>query len=117
MEEARPRVGGLEAEDAVELGGVADGLVQLKRDLLRVDHDVHDAGRTFRRLEQSRGLLAHARRLGREPESDYELPPGLRAQPAERARIAALLREPVADRGGVDAGAALDQLLLDIGAF
>ena len=117
MQEARPGICRFKAENSVELGGVADGLVQLQRDLLRVDDDVHHAGGALRRLEQRRRLLADAGRLVREPEPEHELPARLRAQPAECARVAPLLCEVVPDSRRVDSRTGLDQLLLDVGAF
>ena len=69
-----------------------------------------------RRRGAARPPARRARRLLREPERLDVLPAALRARAAERARVAALLEEPVAGRDRVEAGAALDDVLLDVGA-
>ena len=94
-----------------------DGLVQLERHLLRVDHDVHHACGTLRCGEQSHRLVAEARRLARETEPDDVLPARLRADPAVCARVAADLRQSVGDGCRIDARAALHGLLLDVGSL
>src|SRR5439155_7799525 len=66
---------------------------------------------------QRRRLLRDARRLALEAECDDVLPTRLRTRAAVRARVAAKLRHAVADGHRVDAAAALDVLLLDVGSL
>ena len=116
-EEARARVGGLGAVDAVELSRVAYRLVHLEHHLLGVDHDGHQAGRARVGAQQCGGLLGDARRLALERQRFDVLPAGLGARAAVGARVAADLRDAVAYCHRVDAAAALHRLLLDRGAI
>ena len=93
-----------------------DRLVHLELHLLGVDHDRRHAGGALVGAEERGRLLGDARRLPLEPERLDVLPAGLRARPDVRARVAARLEQPVADRHRVDSAAALDELLLDLGA-
>ena len=63
LEEARAGVRRLGAVDAVELGGVADGLVHLQRDLVAVEHDGRDAARALVGAQERGRLLRDAGRL------------------------------------------------------
>ena len=64
-QEARARVGGLGAEDAVELGRVAAALVDLEEELRGVEDDRPSARRQHGRREQLDGLLGEAVRPAR----------------------------------------------------
>jgi hypothetical protein len=62
--EAEAGIVALVAEDAVELQRVADALVDLQRHLAWHQHQVHDARRAFRRIEEGQCLFGDARTLG-----------------------------------------------------
>ena len=91
--------------------------MHLERELLGVEDDGRDAGRALLGAQESRRLLAHARRLALEPERVEVLPACLGARAAVRARIAPDLEGAVAGGERVDPAAALDELLLDRGAL
>ena len=75
--------------DAVELGGVPDGLVHLERDLVRVEHDRRDPARADVCAQEGARLLGDARRLVHEAEPVDVLPAELPARAHEEARVAA----------------------------
>ena len=118
LEEARPRVGGLGAVDAIELRGMADGLVHLKRHLLGVDDDGRDSGRAGVGRQERGRLLADPGRLAVQPERLHELPARLAARAAVSARKAPVLHTAVVRDGErVDAAAALHEALCDARAL
>src|SRR5207342_262476 len=112
VEPGRAGVRGLPAEDAIELDGVADGLVDLERELFGAEDQRRLAARARWRGEQLPGLRSDPRRLSSEVERLHELPP-LRAVVPARRRVGATLRLPVADGRRHDPGAALADVLLD----
>ncbi len=117
MEEARPRVRGLGAVDAVELGRVADRLVHLELHLLGVDDHGRRPRRDTRLARSSAAACSATRGASRSSPS-----PSTYSQPAcaldadVRARVAAHLEQAVAGRHRVDPAAALDVLLVDLRA-
>ena len=92
---------------------MADRLMHLQRHLLGVDHNRRHCGRAERRPQQFGRLFGYSRALARKAEREHVLPTRSGARPAVRARIAADLRDVAVGRVGVDAGAALDEILLD----
>ena len=69
------------------------------------------------RLEQRGGLLGDPRTVLVERQAFHVLPAGLGARTAMRARIAPDLDGSIRGRERLDSGAALHELLEDIGAF
>ena len=112
VEPGRAGVGRLPAEDAVELDGVADGLVDLQRHLLAAEDQRRLAARARRRRQQGPRLLGDAGGVGLEVDLVDELPPP-RAVLAAGRRVRAALRLAVADRRRHDPGAALAHALVD----
>ena len=81
MEEARAGVGGLGAEDAVELGRMADRLVHLERICsASMTTSITPAGHSGA-CEQRGRLLADARRLALEPEAATNSQPACALSP------------------------------------
>src|SRR5205807_3945834 len=98
--------GGLPPEDAVELDGVADRLVDLERHLVAGEDEVGRGRRTDGRGEQGAGLVRQPGGVARQVEGIDELPRG-RAEVTHDTGIGAPLRLAVADNGRVHEGAAL----------
>src|SRR5437867_2629068 len=96
---------------------MADGLVHLQRDLVRVEDDGRDGARALVRPEQRGRLLRDAGRLVHELESVHVLPAGLAARADVRARVTAHLEDAVTGGRALDPCAALDQLLLYLGSL
>ena len=112
VEPARAGVGGLPAEDAVELDGVADRLVDLQRHLLAAEDQRRLAARARWRRQQRPRLVGHPGGVGVEVDLVDQLP-AAGAVLATRGRVGAALRLAVADRRGHDPGAALADPLVD----
>jgi hypothetical protein len=96
---------------------VTDGLVDLQRNLVPVQHDGHHAARALVSAEECSRLLGDAGRLAGEVEPVDVLPAALAARTNLRARIAPHLEDTVTSCGAFDPRSALDQLLLDLRAF
>src|SRR2546422_1752405 len=95
---------------------MADRLVHLQRHLLGIEDDVHLARRALVRLEEGRRLLGNSRGLAFEAEPFHVLPASLTRRAGMRARVTPHLVHAVPDGHRVDPAAALDDLLLDLGA-
>ena len=109
-----PGVRRLGSVDAVELGRVADGLVDLHDRLLRREDDGRPPRRALGCEQERRRLLADARRLSVEVEPLDELPAALDADARVLARIAPDLGHVPGGRVGVDPAAGLVDVLLDV---
>ena len=96
---------------------MADGLVHLELHLLGVDHNCRDLLRARVRLEERGGLLGDAWTVLVQRQAFDVLPAGLGARTAVRARIAPDLDGSVRGRERLESGAALHELLEDIGAL
>ncbi len=83
VEPGRAGVGGLPAEDAVELDGVPDRLVDLQRHLLAAEDQRRLAARARRRRQQRPGLLGDTGRVGLDVDLGRPAPsPACRTGPA-----------------------------------
>src|SRR5690606_28717475 len=91
VEPGGAREGGLPAEDAVELDGVADRLVDLERHLLAAEDERGGARRALRRPQEGLRLLGDAGGVAEQVELADELPAS-GAVLAPHARVAAALR-------------------------
>ena len=115
--EARPRIGGLHAEDAVELRRMAAGLVDLKRRLAGIENERLDATGALRRTQQRDGFFGDPAGVPVELERRDVLVAGRPLVPAERIRVRPVL-DLVRRRGRrLNPGAALEEVLLDECAF
>ena len=112
FEERRAGEGGFPAEDAVELDGVADRLVDLEGQLARLEDEVGGGLGALRGGEEGDGLAGHPLGVAGQVEAaddlvaaGLELAEGLGVRPALGLRLA--------HGGGVHAAAALDEVLAD----
>ena len=106
-EEARAGERGLGAEHAVELDGVAAGLVDLQRDLGAVEDDGRDAGRAGLGAQQRCGFFGDALGVAGEVLALDELPALGALVAADAVRVGAVLHFALVDGGGLDAAAGL----------
>src|SRR4029079_10359342 len=107
----------LPAEDPVQLRRVADRLMDLERHLLATEDQVRRLERGAGvRAEQRPGLAPDARRLAGQVDLADELP-AARSVLAADAGVGAPLGLTFADSGGVHQRAALDDVLVDVGAL
>src|SRR6266511_990523 len=102
----------LPAEDAVQLDGVPDRLVDLQRELLAADDDGGLALRALRRGHQRPRLFGHPRGVLAEVQLVDQLP-AAGAVLAPVRWVGAPLGRAFADNGGRDAGPALAHVLVD----
>ncbi len=116
VEPGRAGIGGLPAEDPVELDRVADGLVDLQRELLGAEDQRRLPTGARRGAEQLARLRSDAGGVGFQFEAVDELPPR-RGVLAAGGRVRAVLGLTVADGGGRDPRPALADLLVDAVPF
>jgi hypothetical protein len=90
--------------------------VDLQRHLVGVEDDRRHPGRADRRRQKGLGLLRHLGRVGDEVEAPDQLP-ALGAVLPQDSGVRPPLGLAVADGGGVDHGAALDDPLVDAAAL
>jgi len=96
---------------------VTDRLVDLQRDLVRVQHDGRHAARALVGAHERSRLFRDARRLARKIQPLDVLPAALAARADMRARITPHLEDTVAGSRALDARAGLDQFLFDLRPF
>jgi len=116
-DEARPRVRRLHAEYPVEFGRMADGFVDLERELAALEDDSASAFGQGRRPQKRCRLASDARRMGGEVHAAHKFESRRLEVPPERMRPRTHLRIAVADGRRHYAAAALDYPLLDVRAF
>ena len=96
---------------------MADGLVQLERDLLAVEDHGRRAGRAGRRRQERERVVRHARRVPRQVQRQEVLEARLPHAGAVRAGVGADLGLAIADRDGLEAAPALEPALVAEGAL
>ena len=116
-QEAGAGVAGLGAEDPVKLDRVAARLVDLEGGLARIEDDGRHVVGARLRGQQLDGLLGRAAGVLGQVHRLEVLVAGRRVLAAEAVRERAPLGVVLADRQRLDAGAGLDQGLLDVAAF
>ena len=107
----------LGAEDAVELGGVAAGFVDLEGELAAFEDEGGDFGGAGVGGDEGDGLFGDATGVSREVHGLDELPPEAGVVAAEGSGEGAALHFAAALGDGLDAAAGLDARLDDVGAF
>src|SRR3989338_3037619 len=113
-EEAHPGEVRLHPQHAVELDGMADGLVDLQAELGALEEDGAVPFRALGRLVQRYGFLAHAPGVLDELQALDELVARRGVLPAEGVRVAALLDFILGKRSGDQARAGVNLGLVDL---
>ena len=115
--EAGAGICGLGSVDAVELGGVAAGLMNLERQLRGIEDDGLATRRAVLGAKEGAGLLGHPRCVGGELHRLHQLPAALAHFAAEGVGIAALLQLVLADGAAFDPSPGFEGLLFDLGSL